>query len=76
MGTTVLGGAAGLALILAFALMVPGTATVTGPIGHDDPPASDSLPPPPNPYPCFPGEGRHLGFGNGFGHAGFKFRCL
>src|SRR5438309_7036974 len=35
-------------------------------------------PPPPSPrdpYCLFPGQGKHLGFGNGFGRAGAKFLC-
>ena len=71
------GGATSLALVLAFALMMPAPVVAAGPIRHDDPiPLPDGLLPPPDPYPCFPGEGKHQGFGNGHGRAGAVFRCL
>ncbi|TLZ49403.1 MAG: hypothetical protein E6K18_08150 [Methanobacteriota archaeon] len=65
------------------------TASVPTPIGFTDPPYIDPCihtmstgyctppppPPPRDPYCKFPGLGKHLGFGNGFGRAGAKFLC-
>jgi len=87
LGLVNIGLASFIVLMLAFP---PPVATASAPIGFSDPPYIDPcmhalsttpctpLPPPPpprDPYCKFPGLGKHLGFGNGFGRAGAKFLC-
>lgn len=54
-------------------LLTPNPDPCVGPLSL--PPYPCVPPPPIDPYCLFPGEGKHMGFGNGFGRAGARFLC-